>query len=209
VRKKLTPLFVVLIAAFSVLGLAACGGGGGSSTSAAQKDQNYEVNLENILRQKYPLPTLTDSSDLKNQIEYATVQSDPNKLEYLELINLQGNPYFTATIKGQVSAESTRITSPVKDVCDYSGDTGDSCVAMPQPDLTGTYFSQDGGGYFAYTTNGALIQWPASVQFLTSDQPFKISKQVTLQINENAPISPTHPSIQHGLTSSGSSVSTR
>lgn len=179
----------------------------GSSTPTAakpavsQQDQNYESQLLSILRQRYPLPKLTDSSDLRNQIQYAAVQSDPNKLEYLAFVNLQGQVYFQTTIKGQVSAESTRITAPVKDHC-YQTDSGDSsangiaCEQDPQPDLTGTFFSQSGGGYFAYLTDGALIQWPASVQFLTSDQPFKISAPPSLSINETAPITPTHPHIQ-------------
>jgi hypothetical protein len=197
---KLVTFFVVLGAC--AFGVAACGSVS-QPTGVAQRDANYENSLLSTLRSKYPLPTLTDSSDLKNQIEYAKVQSDPNKLEYLAFVNYQGTPYFTTTIKGQVSGESTRITDPVKEVCEDNNGDGNACVMDPQPDLTGTYFSQDGGGYFAYTTDGALIQWPASVMFLTSDQPFKISKQVSLQINENAPISVTHPSVKYSGAAQG------
>lgn len=190
---------LIAVAVFSVMALAACGGSGGSSSPppAAQKDVTYESNLLNALRAKYPLPKLTDSSDLSNQINYARVQSDPNKIEYLEFLSLQGQPIGTFTIRGQVSAESTRITAPTKDKCYEGADQGEfSCVQDQQPDLTGTYFSQSGGGYFAYLTDGALIQWPASVEFITSDQPFKTNAPVQLNINENAAITPTHPHVK-------------
>jgi hypothetical protein len=190
------------VALLAVLGLAACGAGGGTTTVTTSRpsDSQQISNILSALRAKYPLPYLTDSSDLRNQIEYAKVQSDPNKIEYLEFLSLSGTPIGSFTIKGQVSAESTRVTSPIKDACYYddSGQSGAiSCVQDPQPDLTGTFFSQSGGGYFAYLTDGALIQWPASVQFITSDQPFKTSAPVQLNVNENAPISATQPHVQY------------
>lgn len=196
-KKKLGILLLPL-----ALIVAACGSHSGSSKPpVAQADAQYESNLEQTLRARYPLPVLTDSSDLKNQIEYATVQSDPNKIEYLAFINYQGQPYATFSIKGQVSGESTRITAPTKDKCYEGSDTGEfSCVQDQQPDLTGTFFSQSGGGYFAYLTDGALIQWPASVEFITSDQPFHLTSPPTLNINENAPITVTHPHIVNGIT---------
>lgn len=192
--------FLVLAALAVVLGIAACGGGGSSASAppAAQSDASYENNLLQALRQRYPLPVLTDSSDLKNQINYAVVQSDPNKIEYLEFLSMTGAPIGHFTIKGQVSAESTRITAPTKDKCYEGSDTGEfSCVQDQQPDLTGDYFSQSGGGYFAYLTTGALIQWPASLPFIMSDQPFKTTGPVQLNINENAPISATHPNVHY------------
>lgn len=194
-------IIALFLAGLSVGLLTACGSSSSSAVApAAQTDQQYENNLLQTLRQKYPLPKLGDSSDLKNQIEYATVQSDPNKIEYLVLLGLSGNPIGTYTIKGQVSAESTRITAPTKDSCYYNGDDGVACEQDQQPDLTGTYFSQDGGGYFAYLTDGALIQWGASVGFVTSDQPFHITTPVQLNINENAPITETHPDITNGIS---------
>lgn len=210
-KKLVAPLVGALIAA---LALAACGSSGKTVTvtkNIAKADASYDSAELAILRAKYPLPRLTDSSDLSNQIEYAKVQSDPNKIEYLAFVNYQGTPYATLTIKGQVSDESTRITAPVKDKCYYddSGQSGAiSCVQDPQPDLTGTYFSQDGGGYFAYLTDGALIQWPASVWFITSDQPFKLASPPTLNINENAPITVTHPHVTNAATATTSTTST-
>lgn len=194
--KRIGALLIALLVA--AVALSACGGSSkASSAPAAQKDANYEANLLNTFRTKYPLPTLLDSSDLRNQIEYARVQSDPNKIEYLEFLSMSGSPIGSFTIRGQVSAESTRITAPTKDKCYEGSDSGEfSCVQDQQPDLTGTYFSQNGGGYFAYLTDGALIQWPASVMFITSDQPFKTNAPVQLNIDENAQITATHPHVQ-------------
>jgi hypothetical protein len=197
-----TKTGIALVGVLCSLAIAACGGGGGTKTVAAKPSDSQAIqSILSALRAKYPLPYLTDSSDLRNQIEYAKVQSDPNKIEYLEFLSLSGVPIGTFTIRGQVSAEATRITSPVKDHC-YYDDSGSSsgalsCVQDPQPDLTGTFFSQSGGGYFAYLTDGALIQWPASVEFLTSDQPFRTAAPVQLNINENAPISTTTPHVKY------------
>jgi hypothetical protein len=183
----------IIAAVAAALILAACGGGSSKHAAGPPTDRSVVQSILNDLRARYPLPVLTDSSDLHNQIQYARVQSDPNKIEYLEFLSLSGTPIANFTIRGQVSAEATRITSPVRDHCFEGQDQGEfSCVQDPQPDLTGTYFSQSGGGYFAYLTDGALIQWPASVLFITSDQPFKTSSPVQLNIDETKAITATH-----------------
>lgn len=178
---------------------------GGSSKPAAappvtQSDAQYEAQLLQTLRHRYPLPRLGDSSDLKNQIKFATVQSDPNKIEYLELIGLDGTPYASFTIKGQVSGESTQITSPSRNVCNYDDSNNGSSVAcsvLPQPDLTGTYLSPNSSEDFAYLTDGALIQW--SGNFITSDQPFHITTPVHLSVDETKSITATHANITNGI----------
>lgn len=191
--KRIITILLLIIA--GALALAACGGNGAAPIQ--QSDIKYENNLLTNLRKAYPLPILGDSSDLKNQIEFATVQSDPNKIEYLYLIGLNGAPYAHFTIKGQVSAENTQITNPEKMQCSDDSN-GNSCVTVPQPDLTGTYLSSVGGGSnFAYTTTGALIQFSGG--YVTSDQPFKISTPVSLNLDETAPISATHAHITNGI----------
>lgn len=193
-RVGLSATGVAIVAA----ALVACGGGIGVGVAGLRGDQviasekNVSNNALGRIKAQEPLPVLNDSSDAHNQRIFYTEQSDPSKVEYLELIGLSGQPYAHFTIKGQVSSMNTQMSNPSQAVCSDGGTNGNACTTIGLPEPNGVYLGQD-AGHFAITTSGALVEWEGN--FVTSDQPFSIKAPVSMTLNEN--VAPTVTSLSH------------
>lgn len=195
-RLGLSSTAVAIVA----LVIAACGGVVGSGIAeSGQQALTHERNVDNNalarIQANIPVPVLSNSSDASNQAQFVTEQSDPNKVEYLELVGYNGAPYAHYTIKGQVSAMDTSQTNPWQSSCQEGGHENYSCVGIGMAEPNGIYGGAD-AGHFAFTTAGALIEWEGD--FVTSDQPFTIKAPVLLQQDENIPPSETN---LHGVLS--------
>lgn len=182
--------------------LAACGGVVGSGIAGTlhggellQHEANVDNNALGRIEKNEPIPVLNDSSDAHNQRQFVIETSDPNKIQYLELLGFDGTPIAHFTIKGQVSAMDTSETNPSQNICSSGGDenNGYTCGTVGLAEPNGIYGGAD-AGHFAFTTSGALIEWQGD--FITSDQPFNIKTPVKLVLNETVAPTPTsHKSI--------------
>lgn len=183
---------LALLVGLAIL-LTACG----NQSNSPVKDQGIKLQQAvsdgaiGRINQTEPPPVLTDSSDAHNQRIFYTEQSDPNKVEYLELLSYTGQPIAHFTIKGQVSSMNTQETSPTQAYC-VSGEKEKACTTVDQPDPNGVYVGAD-QAHFAITTNGALIEWEGN--FITSDQPFSTKTPVALSLNES--VAPTTTDTSH------------
>lgn len=188
------PVRTIVVSAIVALVLAACGGGvlvasGENGAEALRHEQNVANNSLARITKKEPIPVLYDSSDAHNQRLFLTEESDPNKIHYLELVGMNGQPYAHFTIKGQVSSMATSQTNFTQVECPINDqNSGVGCGSVGQPEANGIYQGPD-DGHFAFTTSGAEIEWNGN--FLVSDQPFTIKAPVQLQLNENVAPSPT------------------
>jgi hypothetical protein len=185
--------------AIVALVLVACGGvvgsgiaGGPTGSELIQHETNVDNNALGRIEKNEPIPVLSDSSDAHNQRQFVIEESDPNKIEYLELLGLNGNPIAHFTIKGQVSAMDTSETNPSQIDCPYEDNNNNSaslgCGSIGLAEPNGIYGGAD-AGHFAFTTSGALIEWEGN--FITSDQPFNIKTPVQLVLNESVAPTPT------------------
>jgi hypothetical protein len=181
--------------------LIACGGAAIQSgiaetgLQALESEKNISNNAVARIHKNEPVPVLNDSSDAHNQRIFYTEQSDPNKVEYLELLALDGTPIAHFTIKGQVSAMDTSLTNPTQQLCTQGSEhreEGRGCDPVGLAEPNGIYQGAD-AGHFAITTSGALIEWEGN--FVTSDQPFNIKIPTKLVLNESA--APTATDTSH------------
>lgn len=202
--RKIVSILAALMLVALVLVLSACSSQNKEAVQGQQalrhEQQNSNGALSRVTKTE-PVPILYDSSDAHNQRLFYTVQSDPNKIEYLTLISLSGQPYAHFTIKGQVSAMSTQETNAQQLACskwttEHTGKEREheenTCGVIGQADPNGVYPGPD-NAHFAFTTNGALIEWEGP--FVQSDQPFEIKTPVALTLNEN--VAPTATSLAH------------
>jgi hypothetical protein len=158
-----------------------------------QHETNVDNNALGRIEKAEPIPVLSDSSDAHNQRQFVIEESDPNKLEYLELLGLDGTPIAHFTIKGQVSAMDTSETNPSQNACSEGGNNNYACGTIGLAEPNGVYGGID-AGHFAFTTSGALIEWQGD--FITSDQPFNIKTPTKLVLNESvAPTATSHANI--------------
>jgi hypothetical protein len=186
-------------AAIAALILVACGGVVGSGVAGELTGYQllqHEVNVDNNslgrIEKNEPIPVLSDSSDAHNQRQFVTEESDPNKIEYLELLGFDGTPIAHFTIKGQVSAMDTSETNPSQQLCSEGSESreeGRNCSTVGLAEPNGIYGGAD-AAHFAFTTSGALIEWEGN--FVTSDQPFTLKAPVKLVLNEQAPVTSTN-----------------
>lgn len=183
--------------------IAACGGvvgsgiaGGLNGSQLLTHEQNVDNNSLGRIEKNEPIPVLNDSSDAHNQRQFVLEESDPNKIEYLELLGFDGTPIAHFTIKGQVSAMDTSETNPAQVECPINGQgehsEGVGCGTIGLAEPNGIYGGAD-AGHFAFTTDGALIEWQGD--FITSDQPFNIKTPTKLVLNES--IAPSKTDLSH------------
>lgn len=176
-------LLAGLVCAVSV---AACHG---RSTPAIVAKDVKQINADiQRLQALEPLPVLKDSADLRIQNYYYTAEADPNKIWYLVIYALNGSPLGQYTIRGPVENVSDQVTNPQQQICNGGGNGDRNCDTVGLAEPNGIYpgVSND---HIAILTDGAILRFEGS--FETSDQPFKLTTPVQLQINETAPITST------------------
>ncbi len=161
----------------SVLLLAACVSDG--PTTPADSQQTSQQVVENYQKAAeaqvpYPSAEMIKGGWLERTLlkENLLRQNDKNRLAYVTLLNVNGQPITQFTIQGMVFSLNSQMTT--EDKLNYSG-CGNNCgnaVATKSPGDNATWGPEpDGIGFF--TTEGVEIKWNGL--YLESDSPLNLT----------------------------------
>lgn len=208
--KRLTFIMTVVVGlSLIAFGLVGCGNGGGAARKAANtlryNEQQVIDNQVRELRSNEPLPHFHDSAALHVQDAYYTADADPNKIWYVTLVSLDGTPYAHFTTRGAPQPTGDQVTNPQQQVCAAGSSNGpESCDTISLSEPNGVHQGAANDGYVAILTTGAMVRIPGNA--VISDQPFNVTQQPKLTINENAAISATDSSkTDHAVIPKGTS----
>lgn len=157
----------------------------GTPDSIRDELRTTELQQERHLKTTPP-PKLDSSLERKNLTKRLTRFNDENKTSYIYLIDY-GKVMAFYTIKGKVSSVNSLLTQPMQpvEVRTASGGQGgkNPAVALPSPDLDGSY-GTNGDAIFFFTTTDIYIEWKGD--YMLCDEPLKLSTPPTmiLEIDE-------------------------
>ncbi len=170
--------FLVIIFVFIMMfGFVGCVGVAepGSLEKQMQNESKKSGENQSSLITSQPAPVLKWSNERDNIIKRVTRFNDPNKIGYIYLFSLSGEPIAYSAVKGKVSCISSYCV-PDENVVDgekiIKRDGEGACpIIVQQPDVDGSY-GTNGEGVFWFDENDIMWQW--SGQYLYTDQPVKI-----------------------------------
>jgi hypothetical protein len=189
-----TGIAVIIVLA---LALVACGNTtkpnglqGKSQAIVAQYQAAAETSVP------YPLPQMRVGGWLERSLlkENLLRQNDRNRIAYVTLLNVQGQPIVQYTIQGMVFSLNSQMTTEDQ-VTTF--DCGDNCGGQSvtkSPGDNGTWGPEpDAIGFF--TTGGVEIKWNGL--YLESDAPQNITTKPLIVYNVDS-----KPSVEGGVVSS-------
>jgi hypothetical protein len=149
-----------------------------ASSNTQTKTAALTEETQRRLMDAVPLPTLSTSAERKNIVRRLETWDDENKIGYVYLINY-GKIMAFYTIKGKISSLNSYLT-PSEQLVDWKGRpcaawtaSSSECYSVEMADLDGAYGSNDAGGIFFFTTEGAYVEWRGDYMFV--DQPLKLT----------------------------------
>ncbi len=168
-KKKWLTLLVIPVAILTM------GASCETSTDAPEKgaQKSGQAQTETAFAQQqaavpYPVSALTDSTERRNIRERLLRFNQPNRLGYVYILTITGQPIGYYTIKGKISnPDSQMTTNSLISNADCGTDCGYSTV-VDAPGDDGSYGPNERGIFF-FTTEGALVE--TSQEYLYSDQP--------------------------------------
>lgn len=155
-----------------VLSLAACSDLAAESPARAVEQKAAQTN-QTTLRNKYPVPALGDSQELRNLTRRAEVINAQNMQGCIYLISY-GNVMAFYPVDGKVSSLNSYMLSGdqvIDDPHNISSDSGS--VVIEQADIDGAYGQNADGIFFFTADTGSYVEWYGEALF--SDQCLNMS----------------------------------
>jgi len=120
----------------------------------------------------YPADKLRNPLDRKNLHDRLISNNDPNKISYVYLISMTGEPYAYFVMKGKLtSTESTML--PTDAVIDACGNSTEYCPEVVQGGGDDGTYGQNEDAVFGWTVTGVMITLKTD-NWLQSDQPIQL-----------------------------------
>jgi hypothetical protein len=173
--KRFITILLVLVFSFAFIG---CEEEIQSSLEGQMKTESENIgkNQQSLVTAQ-PAPQLKWSNERDNIIKRVTRFNDPNKLGYIYLFALNGEPIAYSVVNGKVSCTSSYVV-PDENVIDGNHAIGYSNasrelnpIVVQQADVDGSY-GTNGEGIFWFDENDVMWQWNQG--YLYTDQPIQI-----------------------------------
>lgn len=167
-------IWVRLGVAVGILALVGCT----SSGPAADTPQGKADAIRDRMAEKweknapYPETQLGNPLDRKNISERLVRNNDPNKISYLYLISMTGEPYAYFVIKGKLTSTEASLlpTDAIIDACSKSTEYCPEVVQGGGDDGTN---GENERAVFGFTSTGVMLTLKTDNWF-QSDQPLKL-----------------------------------
>ena len=156
-KKNITFVITILLAMGFISAKISCG------NSSAYKEEKITEHQQAIHLKTTKPPVLDNSLEREQLIRRLKRFNVANKISYIYLMSVIGQPIGFYTIKGKVSSVNSLLTNP--EIYYSQG------VTLPSPDLDGSYGS-NGDAIFFFTTEDVYVEWNG--QYLLSDKPIPI-----------------------------------
>lgn len=161
---------------------------GGCDVKTAHTGESTAVEMEQTeanhvkLVKAVPPPRLETSQERVNLKKRLERFNSETKVSYIYLVNY-GKIMAFYTVKGKVSSVNSLLTTPTQIVDRSSGGHGYNHLAIPSPDLDGSYGS-NGDAIFFFTTDDTYVEWRGD--YMLCDKPLKLSSPPLVVIDESA-----------------------
>lgn len=172
---KKTTLRGAVLAGFAALALTVAGctsSGPADGTPQAKADEmRDQTSKQQEAAVPYPADKLRNPLDRKNLHDRLLSNNDPNKISYVYLISMTGEPYAYFVMKGKLtSTESTMLpTDAVIDACNST----EYCPTVVQGGGDDGTYGQNEQAVFGWTVTGVMITLKTD-NWLQSDQPIQL-----------------------------------
>lgn len=172
---KKTTLRGAVLAGFAALALTAAGctsTGPAADTPQGKADAlRDQTSKQQEAAVPYPADKLRNPLDRKNLHDRLISNNDPNKISYVYLISMTGEPYAYFVMKGKLtSTESTMLpTDAVIDACNST----EYCPTVVQGGGDDGTYGQNEQAVFGWTVTGVMITLKTD-NWLQSDQPIQL-----------------------------------
>ena len=175
-RYKLTITGLVTAGLFfATIALTGCTSSGPNEDTAqgqadVQRDQMTEKWKSNA---PYPADKLGNPLDRKNLSDRLVMNNDPNRISYLYLISMTGEPYAYFVIKGKLTSTEASLlpTDAIIDACNKGTEYCPTVVQGGGDD--GTY-GENERAVFGFTDTGAMITLKTD-NWVQTTQPIKLN----------------------------------
>jgi hypothetical protein len=139
-----------------------------ASSDIVIQDGNLTSKIVQNLNKNQPIPTYTYSLERANLINRQNLWNVPDKISYVTLVSY-GKVFASFVVKGKVSSVNSLLTNPQQMVWNKGYSSAAAYMAMPSPDLDGSYGDNPPGSIFFFTTAGKYCEWHGD--YFWSDQP--------------------------------------
>lgn len=176
--RKFISIFALALLVFSASAFqGGCSANNSPSTSSISQSEGAAISKNTQrLRQKYPIPQLQDSNELKNLSDRATFLNKSESIGYIYLLSY-GNVMAFYTVRGKVTSLNAYMTATQSIVDDPHGSLDAGSLLVETADVDGAYGENDHGIFF-FTTEGVYVEWKG--EYLFSNQPLKLNQPVQL-----------------------------
>lgn len=172
-RRRLAGLAAgaALLAAVTLSGCTSTGAEEGSPQGQADA-QRDEMSKKWDANAPYPAAELGNPLDRKNLSQRLVRNNDPNRISYLYLISMTGEPYAYFVIKGKLTSTEASLmpTDAVIDACN----SADYCPTVVQGGGDDGTYGQNENAVFGFTDTGVMITLSAD-NWVQTDQPMKLN----------------------------------
>lgn len=167
-----------------ILGLAVALLGGGAASCATPQSENSDKIMD-LINDKIAGIKLcgepNDSLECKNLAEKLKRDEDPNRITYLYLTNMMGDPYAYWVVKGKVSSNQSQ-RAPEFQVVDVCPGTDHCWQVVDAPGDDGSSGPNEDGVFF-FTPDGNKIVVGGG-NYLQSDFPFELPGVKELKVRK-------------------------
>lgn len=176
-----TALVLFAIMSFTLTGCDGLFGGSQKSTGASTKKEmeQTEINHQRLVKVTPP-PKIMKSQERINLSKRLERFNTDAKVSYIYLISF-GKVMGFYTVKGKVSSVNSLLTTPqqILEISVGGGSGPNPAIAIPSPDLDGSYGS-NGDAIFFFTTDDTYVEW--NDKYMLVDKPLKMSTPPALVI---------------------------
>lgn len=174
---------VAYLFAFVVVSFVGCNEKHVRNTSTQKQEERLTENQQKIHLSSTPPPKLERSQERTNLIERLRRFNTDSKVSYIYLVDY-GKVMAFYTVKGKVSSVNSLLTTPEQvqwETTHTAHGSSIAGVAVPSPDLDGSYGS-NGDAIFFFTTDGTYVEWNG--RYMLCDKPLKLSTPPQLVIEK-------------------------
>lgn len=172
-RKRFLWVFTWLLTVVLIAGCSMAAAGKPPFQKEGEKVSN-EIADQLVGAVPYPVASMKDSLERRDLRERLLRFNRPDKVGYVYITSLTGQPVGYYVIKGKVSSTQSQMTNPQQT---WNEDCGNACGNIGNVDSIGddgSYGPEEGGpaGVFFYTTNGVLVE--TTMPWIYSDSPLPL-----------------------------------
>lgn len=170
--RALTLTAIAGIAAVVFATGSSCNTGPADGTPQAKADAlRDQTSKQQEAAVPYPADKLRNPLDRKNLADRLISNNDPNKISYVYLISMTGEPYAYFVFKGKLtSTESTMLpTDAIIDACNST----EYCPEVVQGGGDDGTYGQNEDAVFGWTVTGVMVTLKTD-NWLQTDQPIEM-----------------------------------